>query len=220
MQRKEQLVTNQVYHIFIRSIADFRVFNNKEEFRRMLDLLKYYQIKNEVKFSDFIQLKPVINSGFDNFFDYISKDQDEIVQIIAYCLMPTHLHLILKQLTDSGISNYMGNILNSYTHYFNKKHGRKGPLWESKFKNVLVDNDEQLIHLTRYIHLNPVIAFLVDKPEQWIFSSYKEYFSVPSQRVCQFEDILKISPTDYKKFVNNQISYQRELAKIKKLLFD
>ena len=220
MQRKEQLVTDQVYHVFIRSIADFQIFNNEEEFQRMQDLLKYYQIKNDVKFSDFIQLQPVINSGFDNFFDYISKDKEEIVQIIAYCLMPTHLHLILKQLSEGGISTYMGNILNSYTHYFNKKHRRKGPLWESKFKNVLVDNDEQLIHLTRYIHLNPVTAFLVDKPEQWIFSSYKEYFSTPVRRLCQFEDILKISPTEYKKFVNTQISYQRELAKIKKLLFD
>lgn len=220
MQRKEQLVTGQVYHIFVRSIANFHVLNNDEEYQRMLALIQYYQVKNEVKFSDFMQLKPVINRGFDSFFDYTSKNKENIVQIIAYCLMPTHLHLILKQLSDKGISTYMGNILNSYTHYFNTKHKRKGPLWESKFKNVLVDNDDQLIHLTRYIHLNPVTAFLVDRPEQWLFSSYKEYCSTPTRCLCQFEDILEVEPSEYQKFVNDQINYQRELAKIKKLLFD
>jgi len=222
MRRKEHLANNQIYHIFTRSIADYVIFNGPDEFQRMLELLKYYQIKNEIKFSDFIQLRPVMNRGFDNYFDYASRNKEDIVQIIAYCLMPTHLHLILKQLSDGGISAYMGNILNSFTHYFNKKHRRKGPLWESKFKNVPVNNDEQLLHLTRYIHLNPVTAFLVNKPEQWSFSSYKEYIlkSNSPTDFCQFEDIIDIRPTNYKKFVNNQISYQRELAEIKKLLFD
>jgi putative transposase len=113
-------------------------------------------------------------------------------------------------------------ILESYSSYFNAKHKRKGPLWESKFKNILVDSDEQLNHLVRYVHLNPTTARHVESPEEWLFSSYREYIGEISdnQKVCQFDDILDIKPNSYRKFVTDQVSYQRELAQIKKLLFD
>ncbi len=222
MRRKELLVTGQVYHVFNRSIADFRIFNGDSEFLRMIQLLRYYQIENELKFSNFIELEKVQVKGFNSFFDIISKDRQQLVQIISYCLMPTHFHLILKQLLDNGISLYLRNIQNSYSHYFNIQHKRKGPLCEGKYKNVLVKGDEQLLHLTRYVHLNPVTAFLVKKPEDWGWSSYNEYVSgnIKTGGVCKFDDILDIRQAQYRKFVNNQISYQQELARIKKLLFD
>ena len=134
--------------------------------------------------------------------------------------MPTHLHLVLKQLMNKGISLYMGKILNSYSHFFNIKHQRKGPLWESKFKNVLVEDDDQLFHLTRYVHLNPVTSFLVEKPSQWHYSSYLEYISKNKNQRISCTDLIEISPIEYKKFVEDQISYQRELAKIKKVILD
>lgn len=215
-------MTGQVYHIFNRSIADFTIFNNDDEFLRMQQVMQYYQIENELRFSDFIGLEKVQAEGFNNFFNFIAKDKERLVQILAYCLMPTHFHLILKQLTDQGISCYLRDVQNSYSHYFNTKHKRKGPLWESKFKNVLVENNEQLLHLTGYTHLNPVTAFLVKKPEDWVWSSYNEYLSEDDMvgALCKFDDILEIKPKVYRKFVNDQISYQRELAKIKKLIID
>ena len=87
---------------------------------------------------------------------------------------------------------------------------------------ILVKNDEQLLHLTRYLHLNPVTAKIVDRPEEWEFSSFNEYLEKESgvQSICEFKDLLDINPSQYRKFVNDQISYQRELAKIKKLLID
>lgn len=220
--KKDLLVTGEVYHIFSRSIADFEIFNNSIEFDRFKQLIKYYQIKNELRFSDFIELKNVQVMGFNNFFNMVSKDKDKLVQIIAYCIMPTHFHLIIKQLKENGISNYMNDILNSYTRYFNTKHKRKGPLWETRFKSVLVKTDEQLLHLTRYIHLNPVTAKLVSRPEKWAFSSYLEYISGinGTLSICQFDDILEIKPLVYRKFVNDRISYQRELAKIKSMIID
>ncbi|OGW71290.1 MAG: hypothetical protein A2047_04340 [Omnitrophica bacterium GWA2_41_15] len=145
-----------------------------------------------------------------------------MIQIICYCFMPTHIHLVLKQLKDNGISDFMMHILNSHTRYFNIKHNRKGPLWESKFKKVLVDSDEQLLHLTRYIHLNPVTACIVNKPEEWRYSSYNEYVSdgTVTDGICEYKNILDINSFSYKKFVENRISYQRELAKIKGLMLD
>lgn len=220
--RKDILSTGEVYHICTKSIAGYKIFNDNADFERMRKLIKYYQIKNSVKFSDFVNLKLVQQEGFHNAFDTIKRDKDGLVQIIAYCLMPTHIHLILKQLVEDGISCYMKDILNSYTKYFNNQHKRKGPLWEGRFKNVLVVNDEQLLHLTRYLHLNPVTAKLVNKPQEWDFSSYNEYLKVLNNNstICQFNNLLEIQPSIYRKFVNDQISYQRELSKIKKLFLD
>jgi len=221
MRRKTSLSDGEIYHIFSRSIANFKIFNNDDDYVRMLYLIKYFQINNPpTKFSYFIELKQVQQFGFFNYFDSIAKDQANIVQIVAYCLMPTHLHLILKQLSSAGISEFMGNALNGYSRYFNTKYKRKGPLWESKFQNVKVENDEQLIHLTRYLHSNPMTAHLVERPQDWQYSSYKEYIDEVDHPFCQYDDLLTIRPKDYRKFVMDRKSYQRELAFIKKQLID
>lgn len=216
------MVNEEIYHIFTRSIADYVVFNNDSDFERMRQLFQYYTIANSAKYSDFIASKLVGNEGFYRAFNIVRQDKENLVQKIAYCFMPTHTHFILKQLAKNGISKYMQDILNSYTRYFNTVHKRKGPLWESRFKSVLVTSDEQLLHLTRYLHLNPVTAKLVDSPDKWPFSSYNEYLSRDDAvtSVCQFNDILEIKPFLYRKFVCDRIAYQRELAKIKKLMID
>ena len=220
--RKDALVEGQVYHIFNKSIANYEIFNNADEFLRMKQLLKYYQVENDLRFSGFMDLTSVEKWGFDSFFRTASKDKNNIVQTIAYCLMPTHFHLIVKQLDKNGISIFISKVLNSYTRYFNTIHKRKGPLWESEFQSVLVISDEQLLHLTRYIHLNPVTAHLINKPEKWLWSSHNEYLSKNSkiENLCQLDDILEIHPAEYRKFVNDRISYQRELVKIKALIID
>jgi putative transposase len=214
--RKDILAIGEVYHVFNKSIADFKIFNNDFEFLRMFAAIRYYQIeKPPLKFSKFVRKH---KENLSNFL----HDKEKIVQIIAYCLMPTHIHLILKQLKENGISIFMSNILNSYARYFNVKYKRKGPLWEGRFKNVLVDSDEQLLHLTRYIHLNPVTNYLVNAPEEWLVSSYKEYLSKveDNDKTCEYDDILNIDPSSYKEFVVDFISYERELSKIKKLLIE
>lgn len=214
--RDNILAIGQIYHVFTKSIAGFKIFNDETEFRRMAQIVSYYQ-KRETKFSfsRYLKLSPtpieipvVFNEG-------------KQVEIIAYCFMPTHIHLILKQLHDNSISIFMRNILNSYTRYFNIRHNRKGPLWETRFRHVLLGSDEQLLHLTRYIHLNPVTAYLVNKPELWLASSYREYLNnYNDERICKYEEILDIDSIFYREFVEDRISYQRELAKIKALIIE
>lgn len=220
--RKDVLVNNEIYHICTKSIAGFEILNNERDYRRMQQLIKYFTIDYPVKFSDFLTSKPATTFGFHTTFNTISKDQQKLVQIIAYCLMPTHIHLILKQLTKNGISIFMKDVLNSYTRFFNITHKRKGPLWEGRFRSILVKSDEQLLHLTRYLHLNAVTARLVDEPEDWAFSSYQEYLNNMNdiESICQFDGIMEIKPVWYNKFVKDEISYQRELAKIKRLLLE
>jgi len=218
---------DETYHIFTRSIADFKVFNKSSDYVQLQRLMKYYQFQNDLRFSDFVELELVGAEGFNKAIEIVSKDKERLVQIIAYCLMQTHIHLILKQLSENGISRFMKDLLISYTRTFNLIHKRKGPLWESRFQSVLVDSDEQLLHLTRYVHLNPVTARLIDNPEDWKFSSYNEYIGNDNNnannnnaKICQFDDLLDVKPTSYRKFVNDRISYQRELAKIKSTMID
>jgi len=218
--RKELLVEGETYHICTKSISGFKIFNTDKEFQRMLDTMVFYTMaKTPCKFSSFLTTsKPASELGSDAGLEVDEK----IVKIIAYCLMPTHIHLILKQLKEEGISRYMNLILKSYSRYFNIRHRRKGPLWEARFRGITVNTDEQLLHLTRYIHLNPVTAYLVNKSEEWKFSSYCEYIGLidKDKKTCDFSDCLDINVLLYRSFVDDQVAYQRELARIKDLTLE
>jgi len=208
---------NEVYHVFNKSIAGYKIFNDDSEYQRMISAIVYYQRhENPLNFSEYITSP----QGREQEIKTVS-DEDSLVRIIAYCLMPTHFHFILELLREDGISTFTSNLLNSYTRYFNLKHKRKGPLWEGRTKKVLIETNEQLIHLTRYLHLNPVTAHLVETSEKWEASSYKEYLGVsPRQGICQYAHVLEIDPLQYRKFVEDQISYQRELALVKHLILE
>ena len=216
--RKDALVIGENYHVLDRSIAGFRIFNNRKEYLRMINAIRYYQMeKPPVRLSRFLETAKNKNGLIE-----FTNSGPKLVDIIAYSIMPTHLHLILKQLTKHGISVFMSNILNSYTRYFNSKHERKGPLWEDYFKNVLIESDDQLLHLTRYIHLNPATAYLVNRPQDWFASSYKEYLSeaTDNNKICNYAGLLEIEPKSYRSFVESNIEHQRELAKIKDIILE
>jgi len=217
--RKEPLIGGNYYHIINRSIAKYIIYNDTGDYQRMMAILNLHRFSDfRYKFSYFNKLS--INKQ-QAILCSIS-DSDTLVDILAYCLMPTHFHFILKQNMPDGITKYITRVLNSYSRYFNTKHKRKGPLWEGHFRNVLVENDEQLLHLTRYIYLNPVSAGLTKKPEEWTYSSYLEYLDKIDDHsaICKFQDLINIEPKEYQKFVNNRISYQKEISRIKKLIMD
>jgi len=218
--RKTPLVNGQYYHIFSRSIAKYRVFNSDEDYQRIVDIVRLYQfLEFKDRFSEFDVLS---QKRKDFIYNDLKESGKQMVEIVAYCIMPTHLHFILKQVEDSGISKFVSRSLNSFSKYFNNKHKRKGPLWEARFNSVLVEKDEQLLHLTRYIHLNPCSAGLVENPKEWKFSSYSEYVrkSEVDSGICKYHELIPISPKEYKVFVTDHISFQRELSRIKHLLID
>jgi putative transposase len=204
----------EIYHVFTKSIAKFIIFLDHKDYARMIELLKYYKNKPILKFSDYKKLKET-----KVYYDP-GKSETPFVEIIAYCLMPTHIHLVLQEISPSGISEYMRIVLDSYTRYFNKRIGRKGPLWEGRVKRVLVESDEQLLHLTRYVHLNPVSAGIVEKPEDWVYSSYREYIGMEKEKVCNKEKFFDFSKKEYKKFVEDRIDYQRNLEIIKHIILE
>ncbi len=223
MRRHIELAQGCYYHIFTKSIAGFKIFMSKGEYLRILDTVRYYQnAQIQMPLSRFIQLKEGRGSVLCKETMMPQSYEKKLVEIIAYCFMPTHIHFILKQSAQDGISNFMRLILNSYTRYFNIKHKRNGPLWQGRFKNVLVESDEQLYHLTRYIHLNPVTANMVNRPDQWEHSSYCEYVNLQDsiENICNFKEVIDVQPEKYAEFVNERINYQRELGRIKNLLLE
>ena len=98
-------------------------------------------------------------------------------QVIAYCLMPTHYHFLVHIITD-GFSHGMQLLGISYTKAINKQRNRVGALFQGAFRAQYIERDEYLLHVSRYIHLNPVLIGLVQRPEDWEFSSYRDYLGL------------------------------------------
>ena len=212
----EKTIVGNYYHIISRSIGKYRIFENDRNKKRFVDMLLYYNhINPPIRFSLLSERSEIYQKQIT---DHIRKDKNNhLVDLVSYCIMPTHVHLLLKQKIDNGIPVYMSKILNSYSRYFNTKFNRKGPLWSSRFKRKLVEDDNQLLHLTRYIHLNPSSVNLVLKPDDWVYSSYREYIGLIKlpNRICNFAGLIDLSHEEYKKFTEDRISYQKQLSIIK-----
>ncbi len=210
MYIKPPLSSGYFYHIYNRGLSKQEIFCDKNDYLRMLSTFSFYlEKKPGSKYST--TPKEKLNETLTN------PSKKPLVQISAYCFMPNHFHLILKQIEVGGISEFMRKTLNSYTRYFNTKNKRVGPIFQGKFKAVLISNDEQLLHLSRYIHLNPFIAGLADKPEGYAWSSYIPYLQKTTSRICTPIDF---SIDDYKNFVEDYASYAIDLAKLKNSLLD
>ncbi len=130
------------------------------------------------------------------------RDQSQVI-IVCYCLMPNHFHLLLKQLKPYAVAKFIGLSFNAYAKAINKQQKRTGHLFEGKYKMKLVAQDNYLIHLSRYIHLNPVLSQLAPSPEDWIFSSYRDFIGLRSGKLPEPNIILSYfdSVEAYKKFV-------------------
>ncbi|MCR4439385.1 MAG: transposase [bacterium] len=97
-----------------------------------------------------------------------------LIAVIAYCLMPNHYHLLVRQDGQAAVSRFISVVFNTYVQAVNRQLGRSGTLFQGRFLHVQVEREEYLVHLCRYIHLNPVVAGLVRNPEDWAFSNYLE----------------------------------------------
>ena len=106
----------------------------------------------------------------------LSKDKYNL-EIIAYCLMPNHFHLLIRQNSETLISRWIQKVLNGYVQSFNKRNNRKGTLFEGSTKPRLINSVEYLENIIHYIHYNPVKAKLVKNPTDWQFSSFQAWCS-------------------------------------------
>jgi len=131
-------------------------------------------------------------SDYERFLSRMSKYRRlQQISIICYCLMPNHFHFLLRQDTSKSISYFMHKLMVSYAMYFNKRYQKTGHLFESSFKARFINNDEYLLHLSRYIHLNPLKMLGAQmKVETYPWSTYLEYLN-NKKGICKKEIILQ-----------------------------
>jgi len=216
------LINNQIYHVINRGIASQPVFLSRNDYLRATEIISYYQNQNPpLRYSFFLRLSPERKAEILN---QLGSEKKFLVEIIAYCLMPNHFHFLLKQTKENGISLFLSNITNSYTRYLNTKKERVGPLFQGKFKAIRIETEEQLLHLSRYIHLNPYSSCLVknlDDLFNYPYSSLSEYLNPKNLSFCTKDTILENFKTNsYKQFVSDQADYQKRLEEIKHLVLE
>ena len=201
--RKETFAEDYYYHIYNRGVEKRIIFLDDEDRWRFITLLILYQGTTYVP-----QVSRVISNVKHLVFDKAPFDQllkSQTIEVVSFCLMPNHFHLILQEKSGGGISNFMQRLGNGYTKYFNAKYHRAGHLFGGVFQAIHIDTDEYLQYLSAYIHLNPRELFRWrGKEDEYPWSSFQDYtgknrwqnFLNPSVVLDGFQD-----QKEYKKFV-------------------
>lgn len=215
--RKQKLASDNIYHVYNRGVEKRDIFVDDKDYSRF--------ISGAGLFND---INPAYNVGFrlkqsniNSENQYVSERK--LVDILAFCLMPNHFHLLLRQKENNGISKFMNKIGVGYTNYFNLKYKRVGPLFQGAFKAVLIDKESQFLYIPYYIHLNPLDLKItnwkengINKPKYAIefidsyrWSSHGDYIGKSDFRDIINKDILNeffINPENYKKELKNFMS--------------
>lgn len=151
---------------------------------------------------------------YSKFLGYVKTAKDKFrFYLYAYALMPNHYHLQLETLKPN-LSSIMHHINSSYTTYYNIKRRKCGHLFQGRYKSILVDKDAYFLELTRYIHLNPVRAGIVKSPQEYKWSSYREYINKKGDGYIDKEQVnafLNMGPRQYRKFVLDGIGREDNL---------
>jgi putative transposase len=199
------------------------VFTRPAEYIRCIELIEYCHFDNTpVSFSIFNRRPKEIRQDI---IRTLYRENHLKIEILAFCLMPNHYHFLIRQRTDHGISQFTGNLQNAYGKYFNLKYERTGPVFQPSFQAVRIETDEQLVHVSRYIHLNPSTSFIVSTENlpkyEWsslpgYYDEYRLYPFINSQLVIN----LAGNKAKYKEIVSDQAGYQQELGKIKHLVME
>jgi putative transposase len=218
--RSEPFLNNYIYHVFNRTIDSREIFKSDYYSNQFLQIIRYYRSgKEKMSFSYLSRLSEderesvLRENGYQKYFR---------IEILAYCLMPTHFHLLILQKKDRGISTFIADSLNSFTRYYNIRNQRKGPIFLSKFKSSSVSSDALLMHISRYIHLNPYSGGLIkdiNKLSDYPWSSFWDYSH--GQRKNNFINqnvimhLINHNKRKYQQFIYDQADYQKNLEMIK-----
>lgn len=172
----KQFVAGGYYHVYNRGVEKRKIFLDEHDYKTFLYLLKLYLEPRKSKPEDLEEAKLLKRS--------LAKEVD----LLAYCLVPNHFHLLLKQVTRDGMTKLLRALSTNYATYFNQRYKRIGSLFQGNYKAVLIDSEEQLLHLSRYIHLNSIEITKAFKTYE--FSSMGDYLGKRRTRWIKPETIL------------------------------
>jgi putative transposase len=219
--RKTPLVSDHYYHVFNRSQHREPIFESKLLCQYFLKSLWFYKTADPpTKLSKFISLE---NDAFKTMYDAIDCGK-QLVEVSAFCLMPNHFHILLKQLEDGGISRYLSQVQNSFTKAYNQRNDTYGHVFSGQFKTVHIETENQYLHTLRYILLNPYsggIVKQVNDISRYPYSSFDER-NKSLYRISSPAALHKYFPnqSDFSDFILNHADYQKSLASIKHLLLE
>lgn len=196
------------YHIYNRGIEKRSIFEDTQDYKVFLKYLKEYLSPppDKEKLKTTFTLQGSTFKGIPR----QPKNYNGEIELLAYCLMPNHFHLLIRQNSKQAIKSFMQSLNTRYVMFFNKKFSRVGTLFQGSYKAVLIENESYLLHLSRYIHLNPLE--LTDDLAS-AYSSYADYLEARKTKWVNIEPILSFfnNPTipeikkfnSYKKFVED-----------------
>lgn len=190
---KPQFATNEIYHIYNRGVEKRKIFLEDNDYLRFIhNLFEFNDTKPApsfiMRYSKQKKQFPDNNSDFVN--PNIREPRTPIVEVLAFCLMQNHYHLLLKQNIDNGIVQFMRKLGCGYANYFNQKYKRVGSLFQGRFKAVLVQNESHFIYLPYYIHFNPLDLIEPDWRKGEIKNNKQAWLFLESYRWSSFLDYI------------------------------
>lgn len=171
--RRPPLVNGEIYHIVLRAIEGLKLFRGEKDNIRMVNDL--FEFDDDAPVSSNYRHNKMPRTLLGR------HERELLVEILAFCLMPNHLHLLVRQSREGGISKFMRKIGAGYGGYYNKKYQRKGRLFDGRYKVIRIANDNQLKIIFVYIHTNPVAILIPHWKEKGV--GKKEF-----QKVLNFLD--------------------------------
>jgi len=213
------------YHIYNRGVEKRIIFQDSQDYRVFLSYLKDYLLPKDEK-----GLREMLS---DPNISY--KERDRIIKLLqlnnfngeltllAFCLMPNHFHFLIHQKSADTIDKFMNSLGTRYTMYFNKKYQRVGFLYQGVYKAVAITTDEQLLHLTRYIHKQALAlqGQALERGMQEQPSSYLDYLGKRKTEWVHPEEILKFfSKTNPKLSYDAFVKQNDDLNMINKLVLE
>lgn len=205
--RVKTYVENGYYHTYNRGVEKRNIFIDDQDYRVFLQFLKNYLSPPPKIITHPVQAVtgsgPVRLRPLKTFFEEIT--------LCAYCLMPNHFHFLINQTNKDSMTRFIQALCTSYSMYFNKKYKRIGTLFQGPYKAVLVMEDSYLLHLSRYIHLNPIELLTGPgpvKPENYSYSSYPHYLGKKKALWINPEPVLGFFKSARRRNLRDFFSYQ------------
>lgn len=199
-------VENGFYHVYNRGVEKRTIFEDDQDYKVLLKYLKE-ALSPPPDLRTLKVLVPLQGASFKGVPRQPKNFQNE-VNLLAFCLMPNHFHLLLRQTGPNSMESFMRSVITRYSMYFNKRYNRVGKLFQGHYKACLVLNDDYLLHLSRYIHLNPLRDGLAK-----IYSSYEQYIGGRYADWIKSDIILSFFNRADKEFLKGVNTYKQFVEK-------
>ena len=216
-------VDHTYYHIYNRGVEKRTIFEDEKDYLAFLGCLKLYLTPPKPIDRRIVAITLQGETLSDSKTIYCPSRQpnnhEKTIELVAYCLMPNHFHLMLRSIERDSMPLFMRSLATRYSMYFNKKYERVGHLFQGIYKAVMIEQENQFLWVTKYIHRNPLsLPLYKDDPCKLInypYSSYKNYLGVIHQDWVHPENILTYFSTTnprntYQNFVEEPLANQKE----------